>query len=203
MQKKILPFIVISLLLSACNNHQTAGDRNFKQALNKYNQQHPECRTIPLINEDNSNISLGNDVIRISRTDSAGNKINQKALKQMQLLKKAGIYKQNKDDASSDGKVSVAVFVLNKDAKNKYKSKQLCIGTIKVKEIKWFSQPTNDKGLVVSKVAYAGEYQLYKWSERLLKETQPDMYDKLKQPVNAQSTLVLTNKGWLDIREVN
>ncbi len=203
MQKKMLPFIVLSLLLSACNNNQTANDRNFRQALNKYNEQHPECRTIPLINEDNANISLGNDVIRISRTDSAGNKINQKALKQMQLLKKAGIYKQNKDDSTSDGKVSVAVFVLNKDAKNKHKNKQLCIGTIKVKEVKWFSQPTNDKGLVVSKVAYGGEYKLYKWSDRLLKETQPDLYDKFKQPVNAQSTLVLTNKGWLDIREVN
>lgn len=196
--KKILPIIAISMLITACSGNQKANENNFKQAIRKYETQHPLCLAMPLA-VDNENIFLGQPIIRIEHSKT----LDKNTIRQMEVLNKADIYKKQKSEKINGNHVSVYKLT-DKGAKYADKTRPLlCVANLNVERIKWFSQPTADNGLYVSHVSFSGKYKLHSWADKLLKINNDDTYKLLQQPVDAQTVLVLTNKGWIDNREVS
>ncbi|MDO5685966.1 MAG: hypothetical protein Q4G42_01000 [Neisseria sp.] len=206
MIKRLFLLSCTALLLAACSDNQQASDANLKSAIDAYNQAHPLCLPMSPMGEGFRGGVFGDPSIRIVRADLNGKSINKQALKQMEVLEKEGVYDRQKDEAGS-AKARVAVFTLSDKGKGYFTGSatnpQLCIGTTRVKKIQWFSQPTAHNGLTVSRVAYEGEYELHKWAKKLLKAADSETPISLNQTVSAQTTLVQTNKGWLDIRELD
>ena len=77
-----------------------------------------------------------------------------------------------------------------------------CVGKQKIGKINWFTTPTPDNGLTVSEVSYQVELKPEKWADKLIKASE-GKWKRLKEPYNENTTLVQTNKGWRDIREMN
>ncbi len=199
--------LTATTLLAACSGSQKASDSNFKKAISAYNQSHPLCLPISPATDDMSGGVIGQETVRIVRTDAAGKPTNKNALKQMGILDKEGVYDQQKDEEADGYKSYYAVFTLTDKGKKYFvgpaNNPHLCIGTTRVKKINWFSLPTGDNGLTVSHVSYRGQHDLHKWAKKLLQAGNPEVIDSLDEEINMQSTLVLTNKGWLDSRELN
>ena len=76
----------------------------------------------------------------------------------------------------------------------------MCVGQQKVTDIRYYTEPTPANGITVSQVAYQADIQMPSWAKTLLRDT--PMYEDLKQPLNEKITLVKTNGGWRDIRQI-
>ncbi|MBQ9259179.1 MAG: hypothetical protein IJ187_04945 [Neisseriaceae bacterium] len=207
MNKTLTLLFAATLLLSACGGSSQYNDKQMKKAIEDYNHAHPLCMpVIPAIDSGVANV-LGSDTVRFLKTDTNGKRVNSNAVKQMTALTKAGLYKKQKDekDEKMGKKAWVAVYQLTKKGEqfidNTMGNRALCIGTLRVQDIQWFSEPTADRGLTVTRVAYHGKYQLHKWAEKALAFGQNNVYQNLSQPIQSQAMLVKTNKGWVDIRE--
>lgn len=210
MMKKTITLLTVSaLVLTACGGNKTQDDKQILKAIDTYHSQNPLCMAMPpAIDSGTANV-LGSETVRFLKTDANGKRMNSNAVKQMSVLTKAGMYRQRKDEKSPDigKKAWVAVYELtDKGAKfttGNWGNRQLCLGTLMVADIDWYSQPTADKGLTVSRVSYHGKYRLHKWANKLLKASNnPQLEHDLTQPAPMQAVVVKTNKGWIDMREV-
>ena len=77
-----------------------------------------------------------------------------------------------------------------------------CLGTRKVKKVNWFTIPTATDGVTISKVSYQVELKPERWATKLIKAG-GEPWQSLQQPRNETATLVQTNDGWRDLRELH
>lgn len=203
--------VASALLLGACSG-STPSKSTFEKAINHYVSQKGVC--VPLaVKIENNGITgqtlLGVSQIKIPEQNVKGEKINETAIAQMRVLDNEGLYKKQTSETfefpSTTAKTGVYVYELTEKGKNKIEAGGLeprfCIGSQKVEKINWYTEPTPSDGLTVSKVSYEARFVTEKWAEKLFKEAGSDW----KHPETTRTkmaTLVKTNDGWRDIREL-
>ena len=65
-----------------------------------------------------------------------------------------------------------------------------------------FTEPTAANGVTISKVVYQAELVPEKWLKKLLKNSDKELAERVEAPQRQSVTLVLTNQGWRDLREL-
>ena len=155
------------------------------------------------------NVMLGEPVLLISDHSADGKRINQIAEKQLEVLEKEGLYRKLKTDTqplSEERSIKTATYELTDKGVELVRGTQrgplFCVNKQKIDKINWFTTPTPDNGLTVSEVSYQVELKPEKWADKLIKASE-GKWKRLKEPYNENTTLVQTNKGWRDIREMN
>lgn len=207
--------LVALALLSACSGSQQADKGNFKKAIDEYVQQEQVCLPVALAVDslpggESVGGLLGAPQIRVVTENIQGDRINRHALKQMDTLVRAGLYHKGEKETQPVGMtgtaVPVTVFKLTEKGEAQVQpgahGPALCLGTQKVEDIDMFTEPTPANGVTVSRVVYTTRLVPEKWVSRLARDSSEDFERRIKEPQRRQSTLVLTNKGWRDLREL-
>ena len=209
MKKIISVCLLATLTLTACHNNDSKQDeKRILQAINAHHSEHPLCMVLPPAIDNGVTQMLGSDTVRFMKTDGTGKRINTNAVKQMSVLTKAGIYRKRRDEKnpSLGKKAWFEIYELTEKGTQfitgNTNNRQLCIGSLTANNIQWYSQPTADNGLTVSRVSYQGRYHLHKWASKLLKIGNPQLLHNLSQPSEMQAVVIKTNKGWIDKREI-
>ena len=70
-----------------------------------------------------------------------------------------------------------------------------------MEKINWYTEPTPANGVTLSKVSYEAEFKPEKWAEKLL-EKGGEQWPQIDRTRTQTATLVQTNQGWRDIREL-
>lgn len=198
------------LLLAACSENNP-NKAVFEKAINRYAAEQGVCVPMPFNIESGAagRVLAGEETVRIAERGADGAKTNAQALKQMRVLEKEGFYKQAQSETVPlpDGSRSGKVQVYELTEKGRAQSRpapggpRLCIGGLKVEKVNWFTEPTPADGVTVSKVSYEARLETAKWAEQFIREGGSG-----RQPPDTARTLtatmVKTNDGWRDIREM-
>ncbi|MDO4249424.1 MAG: hypothetical protein Q4C79_10820 [Neisseria sp.] len=208
--KKNLLLIAPVLMLAACGDKNEASESNFKKSISKIAEQQNVC--LPLIlelqNPDGSpirKVAVGETQIQIADKDKSDNKINKEALSKMEALVDADMYQQNGKETTKteDATIRTTSYLLTEKGAQQVQATTdgpvFCIGREKVEKINWFTEPTPSNGVTVSKVSYQAEFVPEKWAKKLLKT---EGWQYLEEPREKFTTLIQTNTGWRDIREL-
>ena len=208
--KKNLLLIAPVLMLAACGDKNEASESNFKKSISKIAEQQNVC--LPLIlelqNPDGSpirKVAVGETKIQIADKDKSDNKINKEALSKMEALVDADMYQQNGKETTKteDATIRTTSYLLTEKGAQQVQvttdGPLFCIGREKVEKINWFTEPTPSNGVTVSKVSYQAEFVPEKWAKKLLKT---EGWQHLEEPREKFTTLIQTNTGWRDIREL-
>ena len=209
--KKNLLLIAPVLMLAACGDKNEASESNFKKSISKIAEQQNVC--LPLIlelqNPDGSpirKVAVGETQIQIADKDKSDNKINKEALSKMEALVDADMYQQNGKETTKteDATIRTTSYLLTEKGAQQVQitteGPLFCLGHEKVEKINWFTEPTPSNGVTVSKVSYQAEFVPEKWAKKLLKT---EGWQDLKEPREKFTTLIQTNTGWRDIRELH
>lgn len=209
--KKNLLLVAPVLMLAACGDNNEASESNFKKSISKIAEQQSVC--LPLIleiqNPDGSparKVAIGETQIQIADKDKNNDKINKDALAQMEALVDADMYQQNGKETTKTEEATnrtVSYLLTEKGAQQVQTTTDgpvFCIGREKVEKINWFTQPTPANGVTVAKVSYQAEFVPEKWAKKLLKT---EGWKDLQEPREKFTTLIQTNTGWRDIRELH
>lgn len=151
-------------------------------------------------------VVLGAPEIKLLKRDDEGKRVNQEAFKQLEGLVKAGIYEEGKEQKSEEGEsVRTVSFKLSEAGKERVRighhGSLLCVGGTKVKDIRYFTEPTPHRGYTVSQVGYTAQIVPEKWAKPLVKNDK--LLADFSKDIERQATLVKTNNGWRDIRELD
>ncbi|OSI11590.1 hypothetical protein [Neisseria zoodegmatis] len=203
--------VCAALLLGACSGN-SPGKSTFEKAINQHISQQGVCVPLTVKIETNGmavQTLLGLNQIKIPDRNANGDKINQSAIAQMKILDSEGFYKKQSSETfefpGTKNKTSVYVYELTEKGKGKIREEGLeprfCIGTQKVEKINWFTEPTPSDGMTVSKVSYEARFETEKWAEKFLKEA-GNGWKHPEATRTKTATLVKTNDGWRDIREL-
>ena len=122
----------------------------------------------------------------------------------------ADLYAQGEDSTQAVGlggaSIPVAVFNRTEKGDNQVLPSPhgplLCLGTHKVADVVLFTEPTAANGVTISKVVYQAELVPEKWVKKLLKNSDKELAERVETPQRQSVTLVLTNQGWRDLREL-
>ncbi|MBF0803234.1 MULTISPECIES: hypothetical protein [unclassified Neisseria] len=199
------------LLLAACSEPQP-DKATFEKAINRYSAAQGMCMPL-VLNVENGILTgaaaVGEPLVKIAERDSEGRKINESAFRQMRLLDKEGFYKQGRAETvpspENGREIKVQVYELTDKGRAQARpgpdGVHFCIGALKVVKVNWFTEPTPADGVTVSKVSYEARLETAKWAERFMREggsgwKHPDTTR------NLAATMVKTNDGWRDIREL-
>ncbi len=200
-----------ALLLAACSGSQP-DKAVFEKAINQYSAAQGVCMPL-VLDVENGLLTgaavVGEPLVKIAERDSEGRKINESALKQMRLLDKEGFYKQARAETvpspENGREIKVQVYELTDKGKAQARpgpdGARFCIGSLKVEKINWFTEPTPADGVTVSKVSYEARLETAKWAEQFMREGDSNW----KHPDATRTlvaTMVKTNDGWRDIREL-
>lgn len=205
--------------LTACSGNDVSKS-DLSKAINEYNRDHPFCVPVQgLLAQQAGNTAhlikggLGDDWIHVTVENLDGDDINQAAQKQLQVLTRAGLYekagkKEQKALLGSDLKVPVSSYQLTEEGKKQFirataQGHALCLGQVKVDKVVWFTEPTPANGVTITQVRYQPEYKLERFAKQLMKEGMPELKDKLEQQDELTATLVRTDQGWRDVRELS
>ena len=203
-------------LLAACGSKQEASKSNFEKAINDFAGQERVCLPLGVGMDAEQGIDamasgmLGDKQIRIPLKNTQGSRINKQALKQMEVLVDADLYAQGEDSTQAVGlggaSIPVAVFNRTEKGDNQVLPSPhgplLCLGTQKVGDVVLFTEPTAANGVTISKVVYQAELVPEKWLKKLLKNSDKELAERVEAPQRQSVTLVLTNQGWRDLREL-
>lgn len=203
--------IGMSVLLAGCGNSHEAGKSQFKNAIERYSKNSGVCLPLALnvSSQDvhdghvvGRQIMLGMDRIVLETRNLHGDRLNETALKQMKILEDEGFYQKDKNSAENE-----AVF--NITAKGQAQTRPgahgplFCIGKQRIENVLYYTEPaTNAVGLTVSQVVYEADVNLESWADRLLSRGSADWKDSLHTRRTEQATMVKTNDGWRDLREL-
>ena len=204
--------------LAACSGHDVSKS-DLRKAINDYNRDHPFCVPVQgVLAQQAGNTAhlikggLGDDWIHITTENLDGDDINEAAQKQLQVLTRAGLYekagrKEQKALLGDDLKVDVDSYQLTKEGKKQFiqgtaQGHALCVGHVKVDKISWFTEPTPANGMTVTQVRYVPEYDMERFAKKLVKTGMPELQQKLEQNNELTATLVRTNSGWKDVRDL-
>lgn len=149
---------------------------------------------------------LGADEIKIVQRNEEGKRINQQAEKQMAHLVRADLYQELKSEKSKENKQVISVYRLTERGSQAIRRTShggvLCVGKHQAEKVNFFTEPTPVRGYTVSQVSYEAKIVPEKWAKSLLKDD-PNHKDILDKKSTRSATLVKTNDGWRDIRELN
>ena len=207
--------LAAALLLAACSNSNQAGDAQFKKAINQYAEQNGVCLPLALTVQSphdggaQINVLLGAPQILIAEQDFNGGRINQNMLAQMRVLDKEGFYKRSGSEnlplPDGKGKIKISAYELTEkgsaQSRPGARGPLFCIGRLSVEKINWYTEPTPANGMTLSKVSYQAEFKPEKWAEKLL-EKGGEQWPQIDSTRTQTATLVQTNQGWRDIREL-
>lgn len=203
--------VAAALMLAACSG-DNPGKATFEKAINHYVSQKGICVPLAVQIESNGTAGqtwLGAGQIKIPERNALGEKINDAAIAQMRVMDGEGFYKKQAAETfefpGTAAKTKVQVYELTEKGRGKIEQgaaePRFCIGTQKVEKINWYTEPTPSDGLTVSKVSYEARFETERWAEKLFKAAgtswQPPEATRTKT-----ATLVKTNDGWRDIREL-
>lgn len=206
----LLSVMALSALLAGCGGKQEASKNNFADAIDDYIGQQRVCQPMNLALDANGGVIpvvwLGAKEIQVPMKNANGDKINKLALKQMAVLVDADLYEEGKKATVNVGSESVPVAVYYRTQQGDQKiapsngGTLLCVGTQKVDKVVLFTEPTPANGVTVSKVVYDAKLVPEKWAGKLF-----DLGDKNAKQIwtanqRENATMVLTNKGWRDMR---
>ncbi len=189
-------------LLAACGG-QEAGKGTFQDAVERYVGQHEICLPVALDTDGGAPLRLGAEQIALPLRDAEGGKINEAAAKQMRALEDAGLYSKLK----TENRDEAPVFVLTDEGRQHTRLSPvgplLCVGHERVQKVRYYTEPaTTADGLTVSRVVYEAKVELSGWGKRLLRHGREDWRQRLPLERVEQATLVKTNDGWRDLREL-
>lgn len=214
MKQTTLALAAATLLLAACSDSNKAGKAAFEKAINQYAKQAGVCLPSALDIQNpqgfpsRNNIVLGEPLIRVAERDLNGNKINETALKQLKIVSKEGFYQEGDTEtlAAPDKRdIKIRTYTLtDKGATQTLESPHgvlFCLGNQEVDKINWFTEPTPADGITISKVSYQAKFKPEGWAEKLLEAGGSD-WQRIESVRNQTATLVKTNEGWRDIREL-
>ena len=189
-------------LLAACSG-QEAGKGQFRDAVERYVGQQEACLPIALdTGNREGRVLLGTERIALLSKDADGSRINEAAIKQMTALESAGLYEKVKESGENE-----QVFVLTEEGRKQTQvgvaGRLFCIGKQHVEKVQYYTEPaTNAAGLTVSRVVYESGIDLSSWAKRVLRYGSDDWKHALPLKRLDQATLVKTNDGWRDVREL-
>ena len=189
-------------LLAGCGA-QEAGKGQFRDVLARYAETNEVCLPLALDADGANAPLLGSERIALPRRDAEDKRINEAAVKQMRALESAGLYerlKENDDDAA-------LVFVLTEKGRRHTRASLngplFCLGREHVDKVQYYTEPaTNAAGLTVSRVVYEGSITMDGWGKRLIRHGSEAWQNRLPLKRVEQATLVKTNDGWRDMREL-
>lgn len=201
----------MSVLLTGCGGGE-ASKSEFRDALRRYSRDNGVCLPLALnVSGRNAQdgsvtgqrVMLGMERIVLETRNVQGDRLNETAVKQMAILEDEGFYLKEKNGL--DG--SDAVYGIT--AKGRSQTREgthgplFCIGKQRVDNVLYYTEPaTNAVGLTVSQVVYEADAELESWAQRLLSRGSADWKEGLQTRRTEQATLVKTNDGWRDLREL-
>lgn len=192
-------------LLSACGGDSVSSSE-LKKAINSTAQNQRVCLPYQLnvehrLPDEKAEFSqFGATEIRLLKRQADGSRANTQAIKQMDNLVKAGLYKRGKEEKSQS--VRYETYHLTERAsdyiRSGYHGNVLCMGTRYAEKINYYTEPTAYNGLTMMKVSYQASVKPEKWARALFeKEESRQIFNQEKE---TSITLVKTNEGWRDIR---
>lgn len=206
--KKVLAIGAV-LTLAACGSDPKS---DMKQAINNASDLNKVCVPYELKVEQIAPHTtplqglLGADEVKIVQRNAEGKRINQDAEAQMGHLVRAKLYEKIKDEKSKENKQSVSVYRLTELGTQYIRRTPhgglLCVGKHQAEKVNFFTEPTPVRGYIVSQVSYEAKIQPEKWAKSLLKDDKHHK-DLLDKKTTRSATLVKTNDGWRDVRELN
>ena len=216
--KKTVSFAILSAiaLLSACSGSSNKADKSaFEKAINQYAEKTGVCLPVVLNIRDSqgveshANTTVGEPVIQVAEKDINGEKINREALSQIDVLEEEGFYKETDSTTvpSASGKdIKIRQYELTEKGNAQTQPNQhgplFCIGKQTVEKINWFTEPTPNNGVTISKVSYEAEFKPEGWAKKLLDDDSGN-WQQIARNQSQTATLVQTNDGWRDIRELH
>lgn len=213
--KKLVPLMAALVAiggLQGCSSKEKASDSTLTRAIDKYSKTHRSCVEMSPVLDDmrGQDARFGNDVIMIPLENAKGDSINKMALKQMKILVDEGIYKKSSGevpDAGNGGqRVKAGFFELTPKGKKFFIRHDdhvlTCLGEQKVKKINFFTKPAAYQGFYMTLVDYEANVKIDPWGKEIIKlDPNHELYDRiLVDYQHLQTTLILTNKGWMDAR---
>ncbi|MCP1660429.1 hypothetical protein [Neisseria perflava] len=217
MMKKALAVTCAALLLAACSDSEKPSNALFEKTINQFSAEDKICLPV-VINVQNprtrdtfSQIPVGQPEIQVALIDSKGNRINQTALAQLDLLEDEDYYDKSKTkmlpSPKSTSTVDVAVYTLTDKGKEQSRAvpkamPHFCIGHQKVEKINWYTEPSPSNGMTVSRVSYEARFVPEEWLEKLLKEGGGNGKLPVDEVRSETTSLVKTSEGWKDSREL-
>ena len=212
--KKHIALSFVAFALAACSDDKPS-NALFEETINQFAEQEGVCLPLVLNIQNPSGrdsfrqIPLGSSEIQIIEANSSGNAINQSALKQLDFLADEGFYKKSETDIqlnpkSSETTTALVYRITEKGQKQTRTPKDaiphFCVGHQKVEKINWYTEPSASNNMTVSRVSYEARFVAEKWLAELMKVGG----GKLPlDEIHAQTaTLIKTNEGWKDAREL-
>ena len=216
--KYLIALGLVATLTACSGNGNHASKRELGKAIDDFNSKHPLCVPVnnALAGQAGNTAHLikgrfGDEWVHITTENLAGDDINKGAQQQMKIMTREGLYekagsKEQKAVLGDDIKIPTDSFRLTKEGKAQFRSSAygnlMCIGHVKVDEVVWFTEPTPANGMTVTQVRFKPEYKLESFAKKLLKEDLPELKQELENEQDLTATLVQTNEGWRDIREL-
>ncbi|WP_315285757.1 hypothetical protein [Neisseria bacilliformis] len=212
--KKTALTLAAALVLAACGSSQEASEGNFKKAVAQSGEGRDVCLPVALdvVMPDGQpafrNTLVGEPLLQYADRDFEGKEINKSAAKQLEILEKEGFYRKAEAEHVEGGKKAVEVVSFRltekgmEQARGTPRGPLFCLGKQKIGKINWFTTPTPDNGFTVSEVSYQAELDPEKWADKLIKAGGKE-WEHLREPHNQTVTLVQTNRGWKDMRDLN
>lgn len=196
----------LGVLLAACGGRD-ALKGEFLENVRRYGENHGVCLPLALnVSEQGvqdgrlsgRRIMLGMDRIVLETESADGRALNEAAVKQMAILTDEGFYR--KESGRHDREL---VFSLTEKGRGQTRGGSFCIGKQKVENVLYYTEPAiSAQGLKVSRVVYESDVVLEAWAKRLLDRGSADWKDRLQTRRVEQATMVKTNDGWRDMREL-
>lgn len=220
--KKTAIFLATAALmgLTACGDKRfEASETIFKKSIERFNSGQNVCLPlnldVQLPNGEAARVHnvLGEPVIKIAIRNQDDKRINRVAQEQMDILLDQGFYRKEKakkaDAAPKDPatpNIQMSEYTLTAQGEKQVKASPhgplFCLGTQKIKKVNWFTAPTPANGMTLSKVSYQVELKPERWAVKLI-EAGGESWQPLQQERSEMTTLVQTNDGWRDLREVH
>lgn len=211
-------FIVATTIfaLTACGNAEDnkieAQKSLMQQAIDNASQFNQICLPYTLkieyrLAKDNpANTLIGAPQIKLLSRQENGKHVNNEAIKQMQQLVEADLYKPIKTHKQNENNPTqhYLIYQLTEQGKDKIRlshhGAMLCVGTTQVENINYFTEPTPHRGYTVSQVNYTAKLIPEKWAKNLVRDHKA--LKEMNNQLERNATLVKTNEGWRDIREL-
>ncbi|KPN70879.1 lipoprotein [Neisseria sp. 83E34] len=211
--KKIIILTTAALTLAACSDGSQISESALKKGIEDFAFRQNVCIAMPLTILDTSgqplrNTLIGEPRLTITNRNNEGKRINKEVIEQMDILVNAGIYREadKKSVEQNDMLVKTVTYELTENGiaslRHGSQGPLVCVGNLKVSKINWFTEPTPTNGMTVSKVSYQADLIPEKWAKKLIKTNNGD-WKNLSEPQEYTATMVKTNKGWQDLRQLH
>lgn len=198
-----------ALALTACGDSNKISPADVEKALQQSPKSGAVCVpfSLEVTSSDTDKLtaltSLGAPEIRLLKRLPNGKRANQVAAKQMEILVDAGLYDDVGVTKVGEGEhlTRFLTYRLTEKGRQQFISSPhgelLCIGTLDVKKINYYTEPTASNGVTMTQVSFEAKIKPERWARKLLKNS--PYYEGLQQTETRTATLVKTNKGWRDI----